>query len=64
MIYLLTYQPSPNRPRMWHEKGPAEPTTLRWIAESGWSRAAVIADFERRFPGSKVVSLEPAEVAA
>lgn len=64
MIYTLTYQPAPDRPRMWNEKAPAQPTSLRWIAESGWTKAAVIADFERRFKGAKVLRLEPAEVAA
>lgn len=64
MIYLLTYKPDPNRPRMWNEKAPTEPTTLRWMANCDWSRASVIEDFERRFPGSRVVSLQPMEVAA
>ena len=64
MIWTLTYIPSPHRPCMWNEKAPAQPTTLRWIADTGWTKAAVIADFERRFPGSRVVSLEPTEVTA
>lgn len=64
MIWLLTYAPSPDRPRMAYEMAPAKPETLRWIADSSWTPAAVIADFERRFKGAKVVSLEPTEVLA
>jgi hypothetical protein len=64
MIYLLTYMPAHDRPRMHNEKASPEPTTLRWIADSTWKPAAVIADFERRFRGAKVLSLEPAEVTA
>ena len=64
MIWLLTYQPAPDRPRMWNEAAPTEPTTLRWIAGSGWEPDAIKANFEQRFPGARVVSLEPTEVAA
>jgi hypothetical protein len=64
MIWHLTYAPSPDRPRMWNERVPTEPTTLKWVADASFQRAEIIADFERRFKGAKVVSLEPAEVAA
>jgi hypothetical protein len=57
MIYDLTYQPADTT-------NVQEPVSLRWVAEGWWTPKAIIADFERRFPGSRVVSLEPAGVAA
>ena len=64
MIWLLTYEPDPNRPRMVNEKPPTKPETLKWVTGNGWEPAAIKADFERRFSGIRVVSLEPVEVAA
>lgn len=57
MIYNLTYQPAAKAPIQ-------DPCTLRWVTGTGWTEPQIVADFERRFPGSKVVSLEPTEVAA
>ena len=52
MIYSITYQ----RNNAQH--------THKWVVESGWTERAVIADFERRFYGARVLSLEPTEVTA
>jgi len=63
MMYFITYQPSPDRPRMDCEKGPSDPQTLRWVAGSGQTPKAIIRDFEKRFAGVKVLSLKPATEA-
>jgi len=63
VIWVLTYQPSPNRPRMWNESAPTEPRSIRWVTESGMSEAAIIQDYERRHHGTKVLSLVPAGVS-
>jgi hypothetical protein len=57
MMYTLAYVPA-------SAHSDQDAITLPWVADSGWSKALIIADFERRFPGSRVVSLEPAEVTA
>jgi hypothetical protein len=57
MIYNLTYCSFSHPLR-------EAPHTTPWIADEWWTPASIIADFERRFPGSRVVSLEPAEVTA
>jgi hypothetical protein len=57
VIYNLIYRPAD----ITNEQ---EPVSLRWVAEGWWTPASIIADFERRFPGSRVVSLEIAGVEA
>lgn len=57
MIYNLTYQPA-------DPTNAQDPVSLRWVAEGWWTPESIIRDFERRFPGSRVVSLEPTEVTA
>jgi hypothetical protein len=56
MIYDLSYRAA-NRPDQ-------ATITLPWVASEWLSKQAIIDDFYQRFPGSRVVSLEPAEVAA
>lgn len=57
MIWNLIYEPADYSLAQ-------DPVSLRWVAEGWWKPETIIADFERRFPGSRVVSLEPAEVTA
>jgi hypothetical protein len=57
MIYNLTYCPVDSSTVQ-------DPVSLRWVAEGWWTPESIIADFERRFPGSRVVSLELTEVTA
>ncbi len=57
MIWNLVYCPADTT-------NAQDPVSLRWVAEGWWKPETIIADFERRFPGSRVVSLEPAEVTA
>ena len=58
MIYNLCYRPASAQP--WE----CDPISLPWVASDWMSTDAIRADFERRFPGSRVVSLEPSEVTA
>jgi hypothetical protein len=53
MIWNLTYQ-FPSK----------QPVTEEWISESGWTEAAIIADFYHRFPDATVISVSPMEVPA
>lgn len=54
MIWMLTYQPKA-------PYGTREPHTIPWVASDAMTKDAIMADFEARFPGKRVVSLEPAE---
>ena len=57
MIFNLTYIPAPTAPVQ-------DPCTLRWVTPTGWTEQTIRNDFERRFYGTRVVSLEPTEVIA
>ena len=55
MIYLLCYQAANSQG--WNH----DPISLPWVASEWMSKDAIKADFEARFPGNRVVSLEPTE---
>jgi hypothetical protein len=58
MIYLLQYVPASSQP--WEY----DPISLPWVASDWMTKDAIVSDFEARFPGNRVVSLEPLEVTA
>ena len=64
MIYNLTYRPrfQPPYDNLMDNDPFNSNLTCKWVVPSGMAQDAVIADFERRFFGTRVVSLEPAEV--
>ena len=57
MIYLLQYAPAEGLRAK-------DPISLPWVASEWMTKDAIVADFEQRFPGNRVVSLEPTEVTA
>ncbi len=58
MIWTLSYAPASSQPF------DVDPISVPWVASEWFSKEAIVADFHQRFPGSRVVSLEPAEVTA
>jgi hypothetical protein len=65
MIYNLIYRPRFTSPSNHLGDGLTDAgLALKWVVPTGMSEKNIIADFERRFSGARVVSLEPTEVTA
>lgn len=65
MMYALTYRPrflTPNEASA--DELTAAGFTVKWVAPTGMKEQEIVDDFERRFFGTRVVSLEPTEVTA
>lgn len=61
MIWDITYEPCLSR-RMRYDGQHITSESTRWVAPSEWTEAQVKADFERRYSGSRVLTIAPGAI--